>query len=83
VAEEKLCALIVASTPILVEEEMLVSRLGVPVFMVEAHQPACSPVLEELRTGFRTGERDVLQPGLVVSSSTAAPARAAGERKRP
>jgi LacI family transcriptional regulator len=44
VAEEKLCALIVASTPILLEEELLVSSLGVPVVMVEARHPAYSSV---------------------------------------
>ena len=37
---------------------------------------AANLLLEELRTGVRTGERVVLQPELVVRSSTAAPARA-------
>lgn len=44
VAEEKLCALIVASTPILLEEEMLISSLKIPVIMVEARHPAYSSV---------------------------------------
>jgi DNA-binding LacI/PurR family transcriptional regulator len=44
VAEEKLCALIVASTPILLEEEILVSSLKVPVVMVEARHPLYSSV---------------------------------------
>ena len=44
VAEEKLCALIVASTPILGEEELLVAGMGIPVVMVEARHPAYSSV---------------------------------------
>lgn len=44
VAEEKLCALIVASTPVLVEEEMLVAGMGIPVVMVEARHPSYSSV---------------------------------------
>ncbi len=44
VAEEKLCALIVASTPILLDEEMLVSSLKIPVVMVEARHPSYSSV---------------------------------------
>jgi DNA-binding LacI/PurR family transcriptional regulator len=44
VAEEKLCALIVASTPVLLEEEILVSSLKVPVVMVEARHPLYSSV---------------------------------------
>jgi DNA-binding LacI/PurR family transcriptional regulator len=44
VAEEKLCALIVASTPILLEEEMLISRMGIPVVLVEARHPSYSSV---------------------------------------
>jgi len=44
VAEEKLCALLVASTPILLEEEMLVAGLGIPVVMVEARHPTYSSV---------------------------------------
>jgi LacI family transcriptional regulator len=44
VAEEKLCALIVASTPILLEEEILVSSLKVPVVMVEARHASYSSV---------------------------------------
>ncbi len=44
VAEEKLCALIVASTPILLEEELLVSNLKIPVVMVEARHPSYSSV---------------------------------------
>jgi DNA-binding LacI/PurR family transcriptional regulator len=44
VAEEKLCALIVASTPILLEEELLVSSLKVPIVMVEARHPLYSSV---------------------------------------
>ncbi len=44
VAEEKLRALIVASTPILLEEEMLISRMGIPVVLVEARHPAYSSV---------------------------------------
>jgi LacI family transcriptional regulator len=44
VAEEKLCALIVASTPILLEEEILVSSLKIPVVMVEARHPSYSSV---------------------------------------
>ena len=44
VAEEKLCALIVASTPVLLEEEILVSSMKVPVVMVEARHPLYSSV---------------------------------------
>jgi LacI family transcriptional regulator len=44
VAEEKLCGLIVASTPVLVEEEMLVAGMGIPVVMVEARHPSYSSV---------------------------------------
>ena len=44
VAEEKLCALIVASTPVLLEEEMLVAGLGIPVVLVEARHPSYSSV---------------------------------------
>jgi DNA-binding LacI/PurR family transcriptional regulator len=44
VAEEKLCALLVASTPILLEEEMLVAGLAIPVVMVEARHPTYSSV---------------------------------------
>ncbi len=44
VAEEKLCALIVASTPVLVEEEMLVAGMGIPVVMMEARHPSYSSV---------------------------------------
>jgi DNA-binding LacI/PurR family transcriptional regulator len=44
VAEEKLCALIVASTPILLEEELAVSALRIPVIMVEARHPSYSSV---------------------------------------
>ena len=44
VAEEKLCALIVASTPVLLEEELLVSALKIPVVMVEARHPSYSSV---------------------------------------
>jgi LacI family transcriptional regulator, repressor for deo operon, udp, cdd, tsx, nupC, and nupG len=44
VAEEKLCALIVASTPVLLEEEMLVAGMGIPVVMVEARHPTFSSV---------------------------------------
>jgi DNA-binding LacI/PurR family transcriptional regulator len=44
VAEEKLCALIVASTPILLEEEMLVSGMKIPIIMVEARHPSYSSV---------------------------------------
>ncbi len=44
IAEEKLCALIVASTPILLEEEMLVSRMNIPIIMVEARHSMYSSV---------------------------------------
>jgi LacI family transcriptional regulator len=44
IAEEKLCALIVASTPILLEEELLVSAMKIPVIMVEARHPTYSSV---------------------------------------
>jgi len=44
VAEEKLCALIVASTPILLEEELAVSSLRIPVIMVEGRHPSYSSV---------------------------------------
>jgi DNA-binding LacI/PurR family transcriptional regulator len=44
VAEEKLCGLLAASTPILLEEEMLVAGLGIPVVMVEARHPTYSSV---------------------------------------
>jgi LacI family transcriptional regulator, repressor for deo operon, udp, cdd, tsx, nupC, and nupG len=42
VAEEKLCGLLVASTPVLLEEEELVSSMKIPVVMVEARHPAYS-----------------------------------------
>jgi LacI family transcriptional regulator len=42
VAEEKLCALIVASTPVLLEEEMAVSSMKIPVVMLEARHPTYS-----------------------------------------
>jgi LacI family transcriptional regulator len=44
VAEEKLCALIMASTPILLEEEMLVSAMKIPIVLVEARHPSYSSV---------------------------------------
>ncbi len=44
VAEEKLCGLIVASTPVLAEEEMMVAGMGIPVVMVEARHPSYSSV---------------------------------------
>jgi DNA-binding LacI/PurR family transcriptional regulator len=44
IAEEKLCALIVASTPILLEEELLVSGMNIPIVMVEARHPSYSSV---------------------------------------
>ncbi len=44
VAEEKLCALIVASTPILLEEELEISRMNIPVILVEARHPTYSSV---------------------------------------
>jgi DNA-binding LacI/PurR family transcriptional regulator len=43
-AEEKLCALIVASTPILLEEELAVSSLRIPIIMVEGRHPSYSSV---------------------------------------
>jgi LacI family transcriptional regulator len=44
VAEEKLCALIVASTPILLQEEMTLSGLRIPIVMLEARHPTYSSV---------------------------------------
>ncbi len=44
VAEEKLCALIVASTPILLEEETLISSLRIPVVLLEARHHSFSSV---------------------------------------
>ncbi len=44
VAEEKLCALIVASTPILLEEEILVSALRIPIILLEARHHSYSSV---------------------------------------
>ncbi len=44
VAEEKLCALIVASTPILLEEELAISGMKIPIVMVEGRHPAYSSV---------------------------------------
>lgn len=44
VAEEKLCALIVASTPILLEEETLISSLRIPVVLLEARHHSYSSV---------------------------------------
>ena len=44
VAEEKLCALIVASTPILLEEEILISALRIPVVLLEARHHSYSSV---------------------------------------
>ena len=44
VAEEKLCALLVASTPILLEEEMIIAGMGIPVVMVEARHSTYSSV---------------------------------------
>jgi DNA-binding LacI/PurR family transcriptional regulator len=44
VAEEKLCALIVASTPILLQEEILLSRLRIPIVMLEARHSTYSSV---------------------------------------
>ena len=44
VAEEKLCALIFASTPVLMEEEVLISAMRIPVVMVEARHPSYSSV---------------------------------------
>jgi len=44
VAEEKLCALIFASTPVLMEEEDQISELRIPVVMVEARHPLYSSV---------------------------------------
>ncbi len=44
VAEEKLCGLIVASTPILLEEELAVSRMKIPVIMLESRHPTYSSV---------------------------------------
>ncbi len=43
-AEEKLCALIVASTPILLEEEILISALRIPVVLLEARHHSYSSV---------------------------------------
>jgi DNA-binding LacI/PurR family transcriptional regulator len=44
VGEEKLCGLLVASTPILLEEELAISGLKIPVVMVEARHPTYSSV---------------------------------------
>ncbi len=50
-AEEKLCALIVASTPILLEEEMAISSLQIPVIMVEGRHPSYSSVAYDHQIG--------------------------------
>ena len=44
VAEEKLCALIVASTPVLLDEEIRISALRIPVVLVEARHHSFSSV---------------------------------------
>jgi DNA-binding LacI/PurR family transcriptional regulator len=44
IAEEKLCALILLSTPILLEEEMLLSRMKIPIILVEARHSTYSSV---------------------------------------
>jgi LacI family transcriptional regulator, galactose operon repressor len=44
VAEEKLCALIVASTPVLLEEEIRIMALRIPVILVEARHHSFSSV---------------------------------------
>ncbi len=44
IAEEKLCALILLSTPILLEEEMLLSRMKIPIILVEARHSLYSSV---------------------------------------
>jgi len=44
VAEEKLCALIVASTPVLLEEEIRITALRIPIVLVEARHHSFSSV---------------------------------------
>jgi LacI family transcriptional regulator len=51
VAEEKLSGLIVASTPILLEEEMAVAAMRIPVVLLEARHPAYSSVDYDHRIG--------------------------------
>jgi DNA-binding LacI/PurR family transcriptional regulator len=51
VAEEKLSGLLVASTPILLEEEMLVASMRIPVVLVEARHPSYSSVDYDHRIG--------------------------------
>jgi DNA-binding LacI/PurR family transcriptional regulator len=43
-AEEKLCGLLVVSTPILLEEEIIISAMRIPVVLVEARHPLYSSV---------------------------------------
>jgi DNA-binding LacI/PurR family transcriptional regulator len=63
VAEEKLCALIVASTPILLEEEILVSAMKVPVVLVEARHSSYSSVDYDHRIGAFTAVSHLVELG--------------------
>jgi LacI family transcriptional regulator len=50
-AEEKLCGLFVISTPILLEEEMLVQRMRIPIVLVESRHSQFSSVDYDHRIG--------------------------------
>ena len=63
VAEEKLCGLIVASTTILLEEELLVSHLRIPVVLVEGRHPAYSSVDYDHRIGAFTAVSHLVELG--------------------
>jgi DNA-binding LacI/PurR family transcriptional regulator len=63
VAEEKLCGLIVASTPILLEEELLVSHLRIPVVLVEGRHPRYSSVDYDHRIGAFTAVSHLVELG--------------------
>jgi len=63
VAEEKLCALIVASTPILLEEELVISSMKIPVVMVEARHPSYSSVDYDHRIGAFTAVSHLVELG--------------------
>jgi DNA-binding LacI/PurR family transcriptional regulator len=63
VAEEKLCALIVASTPILLEEELAISSLRIPVIMVEGRHPSYSSVDYDHHIGAFKAVRHLIELG--------------------
>jgi DNA-binding LacI/PurR family transcriptional regulator len=62
-AEEKLCALIAASTPILLEEQMLISSMKIPVVLVEARHPLYSSVDYDHQIGAFMAVRHLIELG--------------------